>query len=230
MHKTLTYALIFSTILLAGCDQSQDNLQNFSAKQMLPPTITEPINTAVQEVAQNVDTELLSMVEKLKLEDPTIVDAYYSQDENGEKVLNVVKEDSNPTEGSSGLSTFMWAMAGGLTANMLFNSMSSNKGNMNSVTNQFKPIKRYSSSYDSYNQDKMTSTHKSSLNKSINTSTFNSNKFTPVDTTKQVAPLSKDAYRNTNVTQEPKTLTKTVKTKKKSYLRKSFGRSLFKRR
>lgn len=218
MKKTFIYSMLFTTIFLTGCEQPHDPMKEFSTKSVEKPSINETVTQATQ----NIDPELNEMVKKLQLEDPTIVDAYYSFDENGEKILNIVKEDSTSKEGSSGLSTFMWAMAGGLTANMLFNSLSQNKGNMNSVSNQYKPLKRYSSSYDTYKQDKMIASNKSSLQKT--------NKLTPVDTTKKVAPLSKNAYRDTNVSQKPKTITKTVKTKKTSYFKKSFKRSLFKRR
>lgn len=237
MKKTFVYAVIFSTIFATGCDQKSETPHNTSISN-------HTINTAGDQAYQSLyeteeEKELKTIVEKMKLQDPTIVDAYYSFDKQGEKILNVVKEDEstvgdtngNSSDGSSGLSTFMWSMAGGFAASMLYDSFTKNKGNMNAVSNQYRPMGTNRSTYSQYTANKQNSVKQyRALNSNIKPvpSAVNSTrKLTPVDTTKNVQPLSQNSYRDQSykvreVTKPKPSTKKSSLTKKSKFIK--FGK------
>ncbi len=207
MKKTMMYACLFSAVFMVGCDQSSEYKAPIGSS--LEKTVTTQSGSSQYQSTYETEDEkeLKTIVEKMKSQDPTIVDAYYSVDEQGQKILNVVKQDETSSDsgntsadGSSGLSTFMWAMAGGLTANMLYNAFTSNKGNMSAVSNQYRPMGTTRSSYSQYTANKQSSVSKyRSLNSNIKPvpkAVNSTSKLTPVDTTKKAQPLSQNSYRD----------------------------------
>lgn len=234
MKKMLSFAMMFSVVFMVGCEQ-KDYQTPAERKSLSSTTHSTQVNSETYQstYVSDEDKELAAMVTKMKQEDPTIIDAYYSVGENGQKVLNLVKQDATTPNGSSGtsttesgISTFMWGMAGGLTASMLMNSFMNNRGNMNAMTNQYKPMSTNRGNYASYQAQK------NSAISQYRTSGINQNKFNPstntsksIDTTKKLtpvapsavkaAPLSQDAYRTAPpVTNKPaSTLSQPVETR-----------------
>jgi len=208
MLKTLSYAVAFATIFLTGCDQKEYQTPAERGVGNSSQSVQEP--SSQSSVTVEEENELKALVADMKSKDPTIVDAYYSVGEDGQKILNVVKEDEktagsgSEASGSSGLSTFMWAMAGGLTANALFNAFSNNRGNMSAVANQYRPMNTNRTSYSGYTAQKQMA--QSGYRGSIDPNKFQpkrsidtSKKLTPVTkNSNNVRPLSQDAYRNTS--------------------------------
>lgn len=271
MKKTISYAMIFSAIFMVGCEQkeyqtpSERGVSNSSTTQT---HVTAPNSQAYKSVSETAeDKELKDMVSKMKEQDPSIVDAYYSVDDAGQKILNVVKEEAGSVVDAAGnvveqatsgggLSTFMWAMAGGLTASALFNAFNKNKGNMSAVSSQYRPLETRRGSYSSYQAQKQSAVsnyrskfspvnanmnkNRNVMSPSVNTSNrptttvtnAPTNKFTPVTPNSATgAPLSKDAYR-TQVVTKPKsseTSYQSAKPAKKTSMFKRSG-SIFKKR
>lgn len=244
---------------MVGCDQKEYKTPAERGVSNSTTTQTSSLNSqASQSVPETAEErELKDILVKMKQQDPSIVDAYYSVDDSGQKILNLVKEEPSTaantsgssgesTSGGSGLSTFMWAMAGGLTASALFNAFNSNKGNMSAMTNQYRPMNTQRGTYSSYQAQKqsavsqyrskftpvnrMNSNRLAPTNNSISRPTTpvtnaTTNKFTPVTpNTVTGAPLSKDAYR-TQVVTKPKPTTSsynsTQVTKKPSVFKRS---------
>lgn len=269
MKKTISYAMIFSAIFMVGCEQKEYQTPSERGVSTSPTTqthVTAPNSQAYQSVSETAeDKELKDIVSKMKAQDPSIVDAYYSVDDAGQKILNVVKEGAgtvvdaagNVVEqatSGSGLSTFMWAMAGGLTANAIFNAFSKNKGNMSAVNSQYRPLETRRGTYSSYQSQKQSAvsnyrskfTPVNGMNSNRNalapakapvrptTPVTNAptNKFTPVTPNSVTgAPLSKDAYR-TQVVTKPKTTStsyQSAQPAKKTSMFKRSG-SIFKKR
>jgi len=269
MKKTISYAMIFSAIFMVGCEQKEYQTPSERGVSHSTPTQTQttaPNSQAYQAVSETAeDKELKDMVAKMKAQDPSIVDAYYSVDEAGQKVLNLVKEEAgsvvdaagNVVEqatSGSGLSTFMWAMAGGLTASALFNAFNKNKGNMAAVNSQYRPMDTKRGTYSSYQAQKQSAvsnyrskfTPVNGMNSNRNalapakapvrptTPVTNAptNKFTPVTPNSATgAPLSKDAYR-TQVVTKPKTTSSSYQSAQPAKKTSMFKRSgsIFKKR
>lgn len=218
--KTISYAVLFSAVLLTGCNNEYEAPKNSSlhSSNVNSSSLNSNNQTYQPTYESAEDKELKEILAKMKAQDPSIVDAYFSVDENGEKMLNLVKKDENaPVDnvagtgsnssssegsGSSALSTFMWSMAGGFAASMLYDSFTKNKGNMSAVTSQYKPSATGRSSFAAYNATKQASVknYQAYQNKLAPVKSPNSlnstQKLKPVDATKKVQPLSQDAYRN----------------------------------
>ena len=130
--------LVISSILMVGCDQGNDYKLPEKNSQSTTVIPAPPSAQITQEQA-----ELKEYLAQMQAKDPSIVDAYYGVDENGEKVLHVIQKDESSTasDGSgSALSSFMWSMAGGLTGAMLMNAFM-NRGGMSGMTNNYPPNK-----------------------------------------------------------------------------------------
>ena len=271
MKKTISYAMIFSAIFMVGCEQKEYQTPAERGVSNSTPTqthTTAPNSQTYQAVSETAeDKELKDMVAKMKAQDPSIVDAYYSVDEAGQKILNLVKEEAggavdaagNVVEqatSGSGLSTFMWAMAGGLTASALFNAFSNNKGNMAAVNSQYRPMDTKRGTYSSYQAQKQSAVsnyrskfspvnanmnkNRNVMSPSVNTSNrptttvtnAPTNKFTPVTPNSATgAPLSRDAYR-TQVVTKPKSSDSSYQAAKPTKKTSMFKRSgsIFKKR
>lgn len=216
--KTIAYAVLFSAVLLTGCNNEYEAPKNSSLHSSNAPSSSVSNNNQTYQPTYESaeDKELKEILAKMKAQDPSIVDAYFSVDENGEKMLNLVKKDENAStesvaggnssssegSGQSALSTFMWSMAGGFAASMLYDAFTKNKGNMSAVTNQYKPVSTGRSSFSSYAANKQASVrnYQAYQNKLAPAKPFNTlgsaQKLKPVDATKKAQPLSQDAYRN----------------------------------
>jgi len=269
MKKTISYAMIFSAILMTGCEQKeyQTPTERGVSNSTQTVTTTAPNSQTYQASYETAeDKELKDIVAKMKAQDPSIIDAYYSVDESGQKILNLVKEEAGSVADAadkavetatsgSGLSTFMWAMAGGLTANALFNAFSSNKGNMSALTNQYKPMGTQRGTYQAYQAQKHSAvtnyrskfapnngfnSNRNALSPSVNTANrpttpvtnTTTNKLTPVKPNAVTgAPLSKEAYR-TQIVTKPKANTTTYQATKPTTKTSVFkrGGSIFKKR
>lgn len=269
MKKTISYAMIFSAIFMVGCEQkeyqtpSERGVSNSTTTQTQTTAPNSQAYQAISETAE--DKELKDMVTKMKAQDPSIVDAYYSVDEAGQKVLNLVKEEAsaavdaagNAVESATsggGLSTFMWAMAGGLTASALFNAFNNNKGNMAAVNNQYRPMDTKRGTYSSYQAQKQSAVSnyrskfspvngtnsnrnalapaKAPVRPTTSVTNAPTNKFTPVTPNATTgAPLSKDAYR-TQVVTKPKSTDSSYQAAKPAKKTNMFKRSssIFKKR
>lgn len=96
MKKTISYAMIFSAIFMVGCEQKE--YQTPAERGVSNSTTTQttaPNSQAYQAISETAeDKELKDMVAQMKAQDPSIVDAYYSVDEAGQKILNLVKEEA----------------------------------------------------------------------------------------------------------------------------------------
>lgn len=268
MKKTISYAMIFSAILMTGCEQKeyQTPAERGVSNSTSTVTTTAPNSQAYQATYETAeDKELKDIVAKMKAQDPSIIDAYYSVDESGQKILNLVKEEAGSlvdaagkavetATSGSGLSTFMWAMAGGLTANALFNAFSNNKGNMSALTNQYRPMNTQRGTYQAYQAQKHAavtnyrskfssvngvSSNRNALAPATNTvrptapvTNVATNKLTPVKPNAVTgAPLSKEAYR-TQIVTKPKANTTTYQATKPTAKTSVFKRSgsIFKKR
>lgn len=272
MKRTLSYAMIFSVIFMTGCDQKEyktpaERGVSTSSVAQTPSTASTNQNSQTATATTAEEQELKDIVAKMKQQDPSIVDAYYSVDASGQKILNLVKEEAGSVVDSagkavesatsgSGLSTFMWAMAGGLTANALYNAFSNNKGNMAAMNNQYRPVNVQRGNYASYQAQKQTavSQYRSSFKPVTNVNNRNAlapsknivrpvtaptnavnsttNKFSPVTPNATTgAPLSREAYR-TQVVTRPKSTTSSYQSAqpvKKTTVFKRSG-SIFKKR
>lgn len=221
MNKILPFILMGS-VFLAGCDQSTSYQGNTS--QPLPFEVAKH-----EAPLSDEQVELQNMLKEMQAKDPSIVDAYYSVNENGEKYLTVVQEDPNATteSGGSGLSTFMWAMAGGLAANALFNAFSS--GGMKGMVNSHKPSANSVISRSQYLTDKSLSSRRySSFNNSSVAGNSLNRTATPQPVQKAVtrpsAPSTATANSMTAQKAKPVTVVKkrpSIKPRKKTF--KSFG-------
>ncbi|WP_274643968.1 hypothetical protein [Pseudomonas serbica] len=119
--------LTTASMLLAACDNSTP-----------PPKPVADISTTMeseepaiqsQEVSQlrAENDDLRNELAKLQAIDPTVKDAYYGVDEKGERVLNVVREETNGASASS-LSSTVWPLLGGMAAGAVIAKMASSGG------------------------------------------------------------------------------------------------------
>lgn len=99
----------------------------------------------VDEVARtslNKDQEeLKEQLAKLQAQDPTVKDLYYGVNEDGEKVLNVVRDDGN-----GGNEASVWPLLGGMAAGMLIANMLS-AGGVGAYSASHPPYHRHTYSY-----------------------------------------------------------------------------------
>ncbi|UUW39781.1 hypothetical protein VP14_094 [Vibrio phage VPMCC14] len=120
---------IASVLVITGCEQSHDNVTTVPTMDDL--VRQEAIKQSLSESNKEKE-EIRMFLETARKQDPSIKDAYYSYDENGNKMLNVVREDtsqqssSDGDEGLGGMEVFALAAVGGLVGSALANSMMSN--------------------------------------------------------------------------------------------------------
>ncbi len=129
--KILSLSLLFS---LAGCNEQ--------APPPAPPAAPEKVIEQVQapaaptpEQSEEEKKELAEFLAEAKKRDPNIIDAYYSVDAEGNKIINLVRnaapveaaktaEGEKPAdEGLGMLETVGLAMAGGMVGSMLANAL-----------------------------------------------------------------------------------------------------------
>jgi hypothetical protein len=120
--------LTTASVLLTACDNSTHT----------PPKPVAEISTSMESVAPAVESQEVSQLRaenddlrnelaKLQAVDPTVKDVYYGLDENGERVLHVVKEETNGASASS-MSSTIWPLLGGMAAGAVIAKMVSSGG------------------------------------------------------------------------------------------------------
>lgn len=133
MKKTiLSYAVgaIIAAGALSGCEDSSYNESRDPVEAAIQ---SEAIKLSVQQ-SNTEQKELKDFLRVAKQLDPTITDAYYSTDSNGDKFINVVKAEKSPDESQQGqsittgngggmLQTVGMSMAGGFVGSALANSI-----------------------------------------------------------------------------------------------------------
>lgn len=102
---------------LVGCEQGHTEAELDLAEQ-------KAVAKALLEQNNQDNQELKEFIASAKEKDPSIVDAYYSVNDDGEKVINVVRDSGEKdSEGFSMLETAGLAVAGGLAGAALANAL-----------------------------------------------------------------------------------------------------------
>lgn len=152
---------------LSGCEEE------VSGKDMEAYVEDKAKTDTMAQVAKE-DTELKEQVAKLKATDPSVKDAYYSVDENGEKQLHVITENK---EDPSKVSDNVWPLVAGLAGGALIGSMMAN-GGVNNYARTAPP--RSSGYYSREDEKKRRNTYTTSYVGSImNTNRSNVYRATP---------------------------------------------------
>lgn len=102
-NKVLLAAGAAALALLSGCDDSNATYPD-EEKAYVDEQAGEA--TRKQMAADNEDAQ--AALRELQAKDPSVKDVYYSVNEKGEKVLNVVREEADGTSSNS-----IWPMVGG---------------------------------------------------------------------------------------------------------------------
>lgn len=109
--------LAASAALLSGCEQE------VSGKEM-ETYVEEKARTDSTAQISKEDAELKSQLAKLQAQDPTVKDAYYGVDENGNKQLHVITQQ----EGEEKSESSVWPLVAGMAGGYLLGSMLSSGG------------------------------------------------------------------------------------------------------
>lgn len=107
-----------SSLALIGCEHSEPS----------PPTIDDLVHKeatkASLEQSNREQQELKEFLAAARERDPSVVDAYYSVDEKGNKVINLVRNTGEKDDSGMGvLETVGMAMVGGMVGSMLANAL-----------------------------------------------------------------------------------------------------------
>ncbi|WP_061289939.1 hypothetical protein [Azotobacter vinelandii] len=106
--------LAATAVTLTGCQQEDNPPRQSTAS-------TESAETRARLSGES--TELKAELARLQAADPTVKDIYYGVDEEGNKVLHVVRDQGNEQSGSS-----VWPLVGGMAAGALIGHMISAGG------------------------------------------------------------------------------------------------------
>lgn len=112
-----TVAIAASAAMLSGCEQE------VSGKEM-ETYVEEKARTDSTAQISKEDAELKSQLAKLQAQDPTVKDAYYGVDENGNKQLHVITQQ----EGEEKSESSVWPLVAGMAGGYLLGSMLSSGG------------------------------------------------------------------------------------------------------
>lgn len=133
--KTLKYiglatALAFSTVFLAGCDiEDPDETAKDEAD----------IDANTRAELNKDETELKDELAKAQAKDPSIKDMYYGTDDDGNKVLHVVREVKDPVTGQVQAQQTS-SMMNGMVLGMLMGHMMSNNFSGGGMSNRSYPM------------------------------------------------------------------------------------------
>lgn len=133
--KTSYLAVALAALALAGCDDdnpSQDEENQFVQSEALK-------ESNAQQAADQKDLE--QTIKELQQQDPTVKDAYYGVDKDGNKQLHIVKEEAN---GSGSYSETVWPLVGGLATGYLLAKMFSSNGGYSHYNGSYRPSNSYS--------------------------------------------------------------------------------------
>lgn len=157
MYKNKLTILIATSIIIAGCDNSVEDISskvnNYKEEVINVTKIDNDLMNNVNSAIEKEKAELANYLIEMQKTDPTIKDLYYTYSESGEKLLHLIRDPAGAVgdvateakekvqtevaNSSSHLEDFIWGMAGGLTGAMLFNAFSN--GGMKSMTNSYQP-------------------------------------------------------------------------------------------
>lgn len=132
--KTSYLAVALAALALTGCDDdnpSQDEENQFVQSEALK-------ESNAQQAADQKDLE--QTIKELQQQDPTVKDAYYGVDKDGNKQLHIVKEEAN----SGGYSETVWPLVGGLATGYLLAKMFSSNGGYSHYNGSYRPSNSYS--------------------------------------------------------------------------------------
>jgi hypothetical protein len=122
--------------LLGGCSESTADYSN------VEELVQE--ETRLQLTAE--ETELKQELQKLQATDPSVKDIYYTVDENGNKVLNVVRETADGSPTSDLYPMLAGAAVGALVSSMISSGSASNYARHNPPA--------YTRRYGSYQEER----------------------------------------------------------------------------
>jgi len=155
MKRSLLF-LATTSALLTACDNSSHHapkppaeisttMESFGEEKSRPLQVVEQAPVASADEQAQLRQELA----RLQAADPSVKDVYYGVGEDGERVLNVVREQTN-SDGSTSISSTVWPLLGGLAAGALITKMIGSGGvsNFASHTPPARTQSGYSRDYD----------------------------------------------------------------------------------
>lgn len=116
-YAGLAGALAFSTIFLTGCDQ--ENPEETAKDEA-------DIDANTRAAMNQDEVELKEELAKAQAKDPSIKDMYYDTDEEGNKVLHVIREVKDETTGQVKAQDTTTPMLQGMVLGMLMSNMMNN--------------------------------------------------------------------------------------------------------
>lgn len=126
MNRSILFAAI-SSALLTGCDNPHDPQPPKSTAVDFSTELLQKNAEIVPGPGAQDQTELKESLAQLQATDPTVKDMYYGVGENGERVVNVVREEQN-SEGASSITSSVWPLLGGMAVGALVANMVSSGG------------------------------------------------------------------------------------------------------
>lgn len=138
----LAIAMLIPAFALSGCEAEPDPQSTASDNA--------DIDSAARQKLNAEDAELKDELKKAQEKDPTIKDMYYSVDDNGQKILHIVrelpKEEGKPAQSHDSAMPMMQGMVLG----MLMSNMMNGGGGYSNYSRQYGGNGSYSSrSYNS---------------------------------------------------------------------------------
>jgi hypothetical protein len=127
---------VAAAISLAGCDDSPSPEEEQAY-------VDQQAQAAVRTQLATDEKDLKTAVSQMKQADPTVTDAYYGVDSNGQKELHVVHQTA---DSSSGFSEMVWPVVGGMAVGAIAANMLSSGGGLSGYAASHPP--RSYASYD----------------------------------------------------------------------------------
>jgi hypothetical protein len=107
MSKKLIVLAALAATALVGCDDGSPSAEEEKAY------VDDTAGSQTREQLAADEKDLADTLKELQSKDPTVKDVYFSYDENGNKVLHVVREEANGKNNDS-----VWPMVGAAAAGM----------------------------------------------------------------------------------------------------------------
>lgn len=117
-----TFVLVSATTL-TGCEPTEDPQATAADEADIDSQTREKINAE--------EAELKEELRKAQEKDPTIKDLYYSVDDQGNKVLNIVRETKDPATGETKAHSDVMPLVTGMALGMLMGNMMASGGGYN---------------------------------------------------------------------------------------------------
>lgn len=129
-YIALAGALAFSSIFLTGCEQ--ENPEDTAKDEA-------DIDANTRAAMNQDEVELKEELAKAQAKDPSIKDMYYGVDDDGNKVLHVIREVKDPATGAMQAQQTS-SMMNGMVLGMLMGHMMSNNFNGGGMMNRSYPM------------------------------------------------------------------------------------------